>query len=457
MDPDEDPSSPSMSGKVTRKGLIVRTRYAELHNAVLTFYKDSKRKAIESQITITPTTKINEVVKGKKTRIILTDKDQKESFDVKDPEDVFKWLVALKGCLYANSNLSMSMFDIISVIGRGSNGKVMLVRKKDTQQLYALKTIRKDKLGDTKKLNMVIRERSVLVQMRHPFIVELKFAFQTLSKFYLGMDFIPGGELFYHMDRRGRFQLPEVRMFIAEIALAFDYLHSQNIIYRDLKPENVMLDEQGYVKLTDFGLAKILTAEHRVASTICGTVEYMAPEVVSRKPYSFAVDWWALGVLAFEVSFCRAPFSGDNMQKVFQKIVNDEPHFSKGTDPDLKEVILALMQKDPERRAKLKDLKQMKLFTDLDWDALLERRIPAPFVPEVTPGQASNVDSNFTRERAWDSFSSPVVGDDAHCSNFSWTNLEPSILVPPVEAEKSPLASNEVDNQPPSAESPLTM
>lgn len=438
--------TPSMSGRVIRKGFLVRNRYAELRDAVLTFYKDSKKKSIDSQITITPNTKIKEEPRGNKTRITILDETHEEFFDLKDKEQVFNWLVALKACLYVNPDLSMSMFDIISVIGRGSNGKVMLVQKKDTKQYFAVKTIRKNQLSTTKKLNMVVREKSILVKSKHPFIIELKFAFQTLSKFYLGMEFVPGGDLYFHMDRRGCFNVAEVRMIIAEIALAFDYLHQNKILYRDLKPENVLLDKNGYVKITDFGLAK----EHKdpeAPSTICGTVDYMAPEVVAQKPYSFPADWWTLGILAYEISFGHAPFSGENMQQVFNDITTSDPHFSKKADPNLREVIMALLRKDPAQRAKLSDLKGMKLFEGIDWEELLGRKIPAPFVPEIVDGKANNFDRNFTRERAWDSISSPVMEDDAHCTNFSYTNIESSILVQPSDL---PLGSNGKSEENPS-------
>ena len=214
----------------------------------------------------------------------------------------------------------MDNFKILSVIGRGYYGKVMLVQEiKSPKNFYAIKSIRKTTLKESNSIHTIVAERNVLAKCKHPFIVSLKFAFQTPSKFYFGLEYAPGGELFYHMQHRGLLPLEEVRLYVAEIALAFDFLHKNNIIYRDLKPENVLLDADGYVKLTDFGLAKDLSSINQT-STFCGTTEYLAPEIIRHMEYSFSVDWWTLGILAFELLFGRTPFANQNRIKMFQNI-----------------------------------------------------------------------------------------------------------------------------------------
>jgi serine/threonine protein kinase len=199
----------------------------------------------------------------------------------------------------------MDEFDSISVIGRGNYGKVMLCQSKFTRERFAIKTVRKAVLLKSQKVHTVIRERQILEQVTSPFIVRLCFAFQTPSKFYLGLEYVPGGDLFHRLtDRTNPITPADARLYIAEIALALDYVHEAGVLYRDLKPENVLVCRDGHLKLTDFGLAKQMNAEEETA-TFCGTPEYVAPEMIRKENYSYAIDWWALGVLAFELVFRR--------------------------------------------------------------------------------------------------------------------------------------------------------
>ena len=208
------------------------------------------------------------------------------------------WVVALEKVIRLPV-LSMDAFEIVSVLGRGFFGKVMLVRYKATDALFAVKTVRKKGLVESKKQESVLLERNILMKVDNPFIVNLCFSFQTASKFYLGLEYVPGGELFFHMKKRGRWPKSEVRLYVAEIALALDYLHSKKVVYRDLKPENLLLDERGHIKLTDFGLSAELTESDEKLEQVSGSIPYLAPEMVLRLGYSFPVDWWALGVLCY--------------------------------------------------------------------------------------------------------------------------------------------------------------
>ena len=204
---------------------------------------------------------------------------------------------------HSSDSVNLDDFIIVKVIGRGSFGKVYLVRKKDDNKYFAMKTLKKDQIirknqkENTKgKVHKVthIAERMILEKISHPFIVKLHYAFQTPEKLYFVIDFLNGGELFYHLRREGRFTEERTRFYSAEIILALECLHKNGIIYRDLKPENVLLDSEGHVKLTDFGLSKIGVSGENMSYTFCGTPEYLAPEVVRGSGHNKCVDYWSL-------------------------------------------------------------------------------------------------------------------------------------------------------------------
>jgi serum/glucocorticoid-regulated kinase 1/serum/glucocorticoid-regulated kinase 2 len=191
--------------------------------------------------------------------------------------------------------ISLDDFKIDKVLGKGSFGKVFLVTKKDTGQTYAMKSLRKDMIERRNQRVHTTTERAILAEVQNPFIVQLRFAFQTPDKLYMVMDFMNGGELFFHLRRSGRFTEDRARFYAAEILLALEYLHSITVIYRDLKPENVLLDEEGHLKISDFGLSKSgVTDESKKAFTFCGTPEYLAPEILKGIGHDKAVDFWSL-------------------------------------------------------------------------------------------------------------------------------------------------------------------
>jgi serine/threonine protein kinase len=201
-------------------------------------------------------------------------------------------------------NVSTEDFEFIKVIGKGYFGKVTQVRYKKDGGIYALKTLKKSKLKEEKHIEHTKTERKILEIVNHPFIVSLKFAFQTEKKLYFVMDCYTGGELFYHLRTKGRFSENQTRFYLAQIIFAIEFLHNKKIIYRDLKPENIILDTKGYIKITDFGLAKENIGEDSgCTQTFCGTPEYLAPEVIRGDKYGKAVDVWCLGILLYEMLF----------------------------------------------------------------------------------------------------------------------------------------------------------
>uniref|UniRef100_A0A8C6KSR2 non-specific serine/threonine protein kinase n=1 Tax=Nothobranchius furzeri TaxID=105023 RepID=A0A8C6KSR2_NOTFU len=203
--------------------------------------------------------------------------------------------------------------------------QVFLVRKilgPDAGQLYAMKVLKKASLKVRDRVRTKM-ERDILVEVNHPFIVKLHYAFQTEGKLYLILDFLRGGDVFTRLSKEVMFTEEDVKFYLAELALALDHLHNLGIVYRDLKPENILLDEAGHIKLTDFGLSKESVDADKKAYSFCGTVEYMAPEVVNRRGHTQSADWWSLGVLMFEMLTGTLPFQGKDRNETMNMILND--------------------------------------------------------------------------------------------------------------------------------------
>merc|ERR1711916_40468 len=212
-------------------------------------------------------------------------------------------------------------FDMLKVIGRGTFGKVMLVRKKSDNKIYAMKVLIKKDLIQKHQTEHTRAEREILESLHHPFLMDLRYAFQTKHKLYFVIDFYKGGELFYHQIRKKKFWGREVKFIVAEITMALGYLHKNGVIYRDLKPENVLLNEEGHICLTDFGMSKLFRdGKTRRAKSVCGTAEYLAPEIIKRQSYNRSVDWWTLGVMTFEMLAGKGPFKGKDQTDLQKKI-----------------------------------------------------------------------------------------------------------------------------------------
>jgi len=271
------------------------------------------------------------------------------------------------------------------IVGTGTFGKVYLVKHKVTGKYYAMKTLKKTEVVRLKQVEHINSEKSILTAIKHPFIVNLYRSFQDEKYLYMVMEYVIGGELFSHLRRAGRFNNDVTRFFAAEIVLALEYMHSLNIIYRDLKPENLLIDQQGHIKITDFGFAK--KVEDRTW-TLCGTPEYLAPEIIQSKGHGKAVDWWALGILIFEMLAGYPPFFDENPFGIYEKILGGRISFPSHFDPNAKDLIRKLLASDRTRRlGNLKggamDVKTHKWFKGVDFEALEQRRVPAPIIPEV--------------------------------------------------------------------------
>lgn len=300
-------------------------------------------------------------------------------------------------------------FELLKVLGKGAFGKVMLAQKKDNKRIYAIKVLKKQEIIEQDQLEHTKAEKLILSHVNHPFLVGLEYAFQTPEKLYFVMEFMQGGELFQHLRTYKRFGEDQAKFYAACITLGLGHLHNKNYIYRDLKLENLLLDEHGYAKLTDFGLAKFLKSDEK-ALTFCGTPEYLSPEVILGKGHNRPADWWSLGVLIYEMMFGVPPFYSSNVQLMYKKAVREPVVFKPGIkiSDEAKDIINKLLTKDANTRlgAQADSLEVLShpWFKDLDWSKLLERKLKAPFVPEVS-GDAwlKNFDEEFTREKARDS------------------------------------------------------
>ena len=289
--------------------------------------------------------------------------------------------------LILSQEISKKDFEIIKTIGRGSFGKVLLVKYSKDLHLYAMKVLKKDFIKQTNQVMHTKTEREILARVDHEFIVQLKFAFQTLDKLYLVTDFMQGGELFYHLHREGRFSEIKTRFYICEFILAIEYLHQNQIIYRDLKPENILLDGFGHLKLADFGLSKfVLNNDNNRAYTICGTPEYLAPEILSGVGYDKTVDWWSLGCLIFEMLCGISPFKYNKDVKLEMKLYEKKIDIPNFFSESAKNIVLSLLQVDPKTRLgngkdDAESIKKHEFFKDIDWDEVLKKKIVSPFKP----------------------------------------------------------------------------
>ncbi|KAI8900259.1 kinase-like domain-containing protein [Globomyces pollinis-pini] len=298
-------------------------------------------------------------------------------------------------------------FELLKVIGKGSFGKVMQVKKKDTGRVYAMKIIKKQHIVERDEVAHTLAERTVLTKLNHPFIVPLKYSFQSPEKLYLCLAFVNGGELFFHLQQEGRFSEDRAKFYIAELLCSLECLHSFGIIYRDLKPENILLDYTGHIALCDFGLCKLNMKEGNKTNTFCGTPEYLAPEVLIGKGYTKSVDWWTLGILLYEMIGGLPPFYDENVNIMYNKILNDKLTFHDFMSADVIDLLSKLLDRDGGVRlgaGGAQEIKAHRFFGQVDWKKLISRQYTPPFRPNVASAMdTSNFDEEFTSEAATDS------------------------------------------------------
>ncbi|KAF5402863.1 Non-specific serine/threonine protein kinase [Paragonimus heterotremus] len=328
-------------------------------------------------------------------------------------------------------------FQLLKVLGKGGYGKVFLARKIDTGQTYAMKVLKKASIvTNAKDTAHTKSERNILEMIRHPFLVQLHYAFQSPGKLYLVLEFLAGGELFMQLEKEGVFMEDQASFYLAEITLAIGHLHSMGIIYRDLKPENVLLDIGGHVKLTDFGLSKERVDRDNLTHTFCGTIEYMAPEILLRQGHGKAVDWWSLGTLMYDMLSGAPPFAGEDRKQTIDLIIRGEyvlvPYLSREAASMLSKLLVV----DVNRRlgsgpADAEAIKSHLFFRSTNWDRVLKRQVEPPFRPTLSSDtDVSLFDPKFTQENPVESPDEGLpISDGVNDVFQGFTYVDPSVHI----------------------------
>ena len=291
--------------------------------------------------------------------------------------------------------MKLSDYEIGETLGTGSFGRVRISKNRKTNEYVAMKIMKKVEILKSKQADHIANEIKILSMIDHPFVIKFDGFTQDDKYLYLALELINGGELFTYLRGVGRFPVDQARVYIAQIVSIFEYLHSKHIIYRDLKPENILIHKSGYLKLTDFGFARIVEGR---TYTLCGTPEYLAPEIILNKGHGKPVDWWTCGILLYEMIAGIDPFSDDDPMMVYQKILKGKIKFPSGFDSNAKSLVKHLLESDLTKRygnlkGGVKDIKGHRFFKELNWEKLINMELTPPYIPKVK--SASDI-SNFS-------------------------------------------------------------
>ncbi|KAG0309659.1 hypothetical protein BGZ98_009979 [Dissophora globulifera] len=308
--------------------------------------------------------------------------------------------------------ISIEDFKMIRVLGRGCMGKVLLVRENKSSKLFALKAISKEWVILQREIEHTKSERNILAnvaRISHPFLIKLRHSFQSDAQLFMVLDYYPGGDIATQLAKWHRFEPERCLFYATEIVLGIEELHRQGIVYRDLKPENILLALDGHIVLTDFGLSKQFPTfsasspflPEDKTNTFCGTAEYLAPEILRAAEYSYAVDWWSLGTLLFEMLAGITPFWAENHAHMYQRVLEDELEFPLDIDPIAADFLSKLLERDPDYRLGSNGAQEVKAhpyFMSIDWDIAIQRKLECPYIPELTSeNDLSNFDDAFLK------------------------------------------------------------
>ena len=317
---------------------------------------------------------------------------------------------------------ALDKYTTIYVIGKGSYAKVILVRNTEDGKLYALKVLNKERVELKRQENHVKTERDILVEMnRSPFLVNFFGSFQTPTKLYFILEYCAGGELFNYLQKCKRFDEKTTKFYASQMVLAIEHLHKKDIVYRDLKPENVLIDGDGYIKISDFGLSRI-NVKGNDAKSICGTPEYLAPEIIMKIGYGKPVDWWTFGSIVFEMLTGFPPFYTKNRNELFERIKFAPPSYPSYLSPTAKNFLECLLRKDPNKRLGATngaaEVKAHEWFAGINFDDILNKRVVPQFKPKVDANYGlQNFDKEFTD---LNTVSPDVDKNFKRYENFTW-------------------------------------
>ncbi|XP_068688435.1 RAC-gamma serine/threonine-protein kinase-like [Montipora capricornis] len=303
-----------------------------------------------------------------------------------------------------SQKMTLDDFHLLKVLGKGTFGKVILAKNKNTEEVVALKILKKSVILAKEEVEHTLTENRVLKTMVHPFLTALRCSFQTKERLVFVMEYVNGGELFFHLSKERVFSEDRSRFYSSEIVLAVKYLHEKKVVYRDLKLENLLLDSDGHIKIADFGLCKEDITHGATTKTFCGTPEYLAPEVLEDNDYGPAVDWWGVGVVMYEMMCGRLPFYNRDHETLFELILTEDVKFPSRISDRAKNVLSGLLEKNPSRRLggspdDAKEVMNHQFFHTINWDDIFHKRIKPPFKPVVkSETDVSNFDEDFTNE-----------------------------------------------------------
>ena len=315
------------------------------------------------------------------------------------------------------------MFQIIGTLGQGAFGKVFMVVQKDTGQIFAMKIMKISKILARSHELYINSECEILKSIIHPFIVRMHHAFQTSRKLYLIFDFASGGQLFLHLTREGLLDESTVKIYAAEIVLAVSFLHERGIIHRDLKPENILLHGSGHICISDFGLAKQNIGNSSCeTNSFCGTIEYMAPEIISSAGHGKAADWWSVGVLLFEMMTGRPPYTGHSRMRIQERILKERLKVPSYLSSEAASLIKLLLTKDAKNRLGSgprgpQNVKDHKFFSGVNWDKVLNLEVTPSFQPKAENGILDSPECCRTSTMDEDSPSSSPLNFDPELFN----------------------------------------
>nr|XP_055064353.1 ribosomal protein S6 kinase beta-1 [Misgurnus anguillicaudatus] len=353
-------------------------------------------------------------------------------------EDCQKFEISENNVNQGTEQIRPECFELLRVLGKGGYGKVFQVRKVTgitSGKIFAMKVLKKAMIiRNAKDTAHTKAERSILEEVKHPFIVDLIYAFQTGGKLYLILEYLSGGELFMQLEREGIFMEDTACFYLAEISMALGHLHQKGIIYRDLKPENIMLSNNGHVKLTDFGLCKESIHDGTVTHTFCGTIEYMAPEILMRSGHNRAVDWWSLGALMYDMLTGAPPFTAENRKKTIDKILKCKLNLPPYLTQEARDLLKKLLKRNASQRlgagrGDVLEVQVHSFFRHTNWDDLLACKVDPPFKPFLqSADDVSQFDSKFTSQTPVDSPDDSTLSESANQVFLGFTYIAPSVL-----------------------------